>query len=273
MINTFEKIFPDLLKDKDDMPEGLKAHTRYPQDFFDLQANVYQQYHVDNPEVFYNGEDVWQIANEKYMSVSGSSQMGSKYVTFKLPDSDAVEFLLNIPFTPNEKANMTSLFIARSDAEKYGELFVYKFPKNEVVKGTIQVENQIDQDSVISPQFSLWSQQGSSVLRGSIVIVPINNSLLYVEPIYLEADSENSLPEMKRVILFYNDRIVMEENLQLAIDVLFDKREANEPVVRDNQDMSEEQIRLLNEINALLEQQKRDINRLEELINEFNNLN
>jgi hypothetical protein len=272
MINTIEKIFPDLLQDKEDMPEGLKGHTRYPQDFFDLQANVYQEYHVDNPEVFYNGEDVWQIANEKYMDVNGSSQMGSKYVTFKLPDRDEVEFLLNIPFTPNEKANMTSLFIARSDHEKYGELFVYKFPKNEVVKGPLQVENQIDQDSVISPQFSLWGQQGSSVLRGSIVIVPINNSLLYVEPIYLEADSESSLPEMKRVILFYDDRIVMEENLQRAIEVLFEKREPDEPVIGDG-NLTAEQIQLLNEINTLLDQQKRDINRLEELIDEFNSAN
>ena len=273
MINTFEKIFPDLLTDKEDMPEGLKGHTRYPQDFFDLQSSLYQEYHVDNPEVFYNGEDVWQIAKEKYMDVGGSSQMASKYVTFKLPDSETVEFLLTVPFTPNEKSNMTSLFIARSDHKNYGELFVYKFPKNEVVKGPLQVENQIDQDSVISPQFSLWSQQGSSVLRGSIVIVPINNSLLYVEPIYLEADSESSLPEMKRVILFYNDRIVMEANLQKAIEVLFDKREPDEPTVTDNQDMSQQQMQLLNEINALLEQQKRDIERLEELINQFNNLN
>jgi len=273
MINTYEKMFPDLLTSKNDIPEGLKAHTRYPQDFFDLQANVYQQYHVDNPLVFYNGEDIWQIANEKYMNVSGSSLMGSKYVTFKLPDSDEVEFLLNIPFTPKDKANMTSLFIARSDAEKYGELFVYKFPKNEVVKGPIQVENQIDQDSVISPQFSLWSQQGSSVLRGSIVIVPINNSLLYVEPIYLEADSENSLPEMKRVILFYNDRIVMEENLQQAINVLFEREEPDEPITTGDGNLSPKQVELLNEINTLLEQQKRDINRLEELIQEFNNAN
>jgi uncharacterized membrane protein (UPF0182 family) len=273
MVNTYEKMFPDLLTDKDDMPEGLKAHTRYPQDFFDLQANVYQEYHVDNPLVFYNGEDIWQIANEKYMNVSGSSLMGSKYVTFKLPDSDEVEFLLNIPFTPKDKANMTSLFIARSDAEKYGELFVYKFPKNEVVKGPIQVENQIDQDSVISPQFSLWSQQGSSVLRGSIVIVPINDSLLYVEPIYLEADSENSLPEMKRVILFYNDRIVMEENLERAISVLFEREEQDEPITTGDGNLSAKQVELLNEINALLEQQKRDINRLEELIQEFNNAN
>jgi len=273
MINTIEKIFPELLTDKEDMPEGLKAHTRYPQDFFDLQADVYQEYHVDNPVVFYNGEDIWQIATEKYMNASDSSQMGSKYVTFKLPDSEAVEFLLNIPFTPNGKANMTSLFIARSDAENYGELFVYKFPKNEVVKGPIQVENQIDQDSIISPQFSLWSQEGSSVLRGSIVIVPINNSLLYVEPIYLEADSENSLPEMKRVILFYNDRIVMEENLQRAIDVLFEQKEPDQPIVAGDGNLSAKQIELLNEINALLEQQKRDINRLEELIDEFNSAN
>jgi hypothetical protein len=167
---------------------------------------------------------------------------------------------------------MTSLFIARSDHEKYGELFVYKFPKNEVVKGPLQVENQIDQDSVISPQFSLWGQQGSSVLRGSIVIVPINNSLLYVEPIYLEADSESSLPEMKRVILFYDDRIVMEENLQRAIEVLFEKREPDEPVIGDG-NLTAEQIQLLNEINTLLDQQKRDINRLEELIDEFNSAN
>lgn len=273
MVNTYEKIFPELFTDKEDMPEGLKAHVRYPQDFFDLQANVYQKYHVDNPMVFYNGEDIWQIANEKYMDVSESSAMNSKYVSFKLPGSDQVEFLLNIPFTPNDKGNMTSLFIARNDADEYGELFVYKFPKDQVVKGPIQVENQIDQDSVISPQFSLWSQQGSMVLRGSIVIVPINNSLLYVEPIYLEADSQNSLPEMKRVILFYNDQIVMEKNLEIAINKLFEGEIVDQTPNQSVDNLTEKQQELLNEINSLLEQQKRDIEKLEELINEFNNIN
>lgn len=274
MINTYEKMFPDLFTDKSEMPKGLEAHIRYPQDYFDLQAKVYQKYHVDNPMVFYNGEDVWQIANEKYMDVSDSSVMNSKYVTFKLPNSEHVEFLLNIPFTPNEKANMTSLFIARNDAENYGDLFVYKFPKDQVVKGPVQVETQIDQDSQISPQFSLWSQKGSKVLRGSVVIVPINNALLYVEPIYLEADNENSLPEMKKVILFYENRIVMEDNLALAMQALFNYIPEDETgSLGSNQELTERQIELLNEINALLEKQKEDIEALEALIDEFNRLN
>jgi len=224
IINAYEKIFPDLFKNSDEMPENLKYHIKYPQDFFNLQASVYETFHVSNPKVFYNGEDVWQIANEKYMDAVDIVKTNSQYVTFKMPESENVEFLLTVPFTPNGKGNMTSLFVARNDSENYGDLFVYKFPKDKVIKGPVQIETQIDQDSVISPQFTLWGQKGSKILRGSVIIIPISGALLYVEPIYLQADNQNSLPEMKKIIVFYNNKIVMEDTLELSLRKIFERK-------------------------------------------------
>ncbi|MGM0378369.1 MAG: UPF0182 family protein [Bacillota bacterium] len=273
IVNTYQNIFPELIKDKEDMPEGLKGHVRYPQDFFQMQAEVYETYHVDDPGVYYNGEDVWQIANEKYMG-STIEKMNSKYVTFKLPESNDVEFLLTVPFTPNDKRNMSSLLIARNDHGNYGQLFTYKFPKDRIVKGPEQVENEIDQDSNISPQFSLWSQRGSKVLRGSIIVIPIENSLLYVEPIYLESDNENSLPEMKKIIIYYDNKIVMENSLQLALARIFGEyEEFKDEKTTDSRDLSIRQRELLEEINEQLNQQQKNIKELEKLIQEFNELN
>lgn len=273
IVNAYDEIFPNLLKDKDEMPIMLKEHIRYPQDFFNLQARVYETFHVDNPTVFYNGEDVWQIANEKYMSSQEVTKYNPKYVTYRLPGNENVEFLLNIPFTPNDRGNMTALFAARNDGEMYGNLFVYKFPKDKVIKGPIQIENQIDQDSEISPQFTLWGQRGSSILRGNVIIIPINNSLLYIEPIYLRSDSENSLPEMKKVILFYNNKIVMEDTLDLSLKKMFDYTKSENMEVKDVEDLSDRQLEILNEINSLLEEYKKDTEKLEKLIDEFNELN
>jgi uncharacterized membrane protein (UPF0182 family) len=273
IVNAYEKIFPDLLKDSDDMPMDLKKHIKYPQDFFNLQATVYETFHVDNPVVFYNGEDVWQIANEKYMDIEEIGKTNSQYVTFKLPESEKVEFLLSVPFTPNDKGNMTSLFIARNDADDYGRLFVYKFPKDKVIKGPVQIETQIDQDSVISPQFTLWGQKGSKILRGSVIIIPISGSLLYVEPIYLQADNKNSLPEMKRIIVFYNNKIVMEDTLELALKKIFDYEDISDVKVNNVEDLSDRQLQLLNEINVLLNEYKENITEIEGLIDEFNELN
>lgn len=276
IVNTYSKIFPTLIKDKEEMPEGLKDHVKYPQDYFDLQAEVYQKYHVDNPEVFYNGEDIWEIGIEKYMEARERIRTKPNYVTFKLPGEIKTEFLLTIPFTPNRKANMSSLFIARNDLHNYGKLFIYKFPKDKLVKGISQIETEIDQDSYISERFTLWNQQGSNVLRGNVIIIPIRNSLLYVEPIYLKSDGANSLPEMKKVIIFYNERIVMEDNLDEAINVMFDGDINEEIEIIDTEgqtNLSEEQQKILDEINDLLEKQKKDLEKIEELIDRFNNLN
>ncbi len=211
IIMTYKNIFSDLFLDKSQMPKGLREHVRYPQLLFDIQSEVYKVYHINNPVVFYNKEDVWDIAKEKYMSKVQKAE--SNYVMFKLPDEEKAEFLLTVPYTPATKPNMTALFVARNDGENYGKLFIYKFPKSKTVDGLMMIESRIDQDSNISPQLTLWSQKGSIVLRGNLLVIPIEKSLLYVEPIYLQADNENSLPEVKRVIVAYKNKIVMEETL------------------------------------------------------------
>lgn len=219
IIMTYKKIFPDLFLDKDELPDGLKTHIRYPITYFNIQANIYKEYHMDNPRVFYNMEDAWDIAKEKYLE--GIQNVEPSYLMFKLPDEEKAEFLLTIPYTPKTKQNMTSLLVARNDGDNYGKLFIYKFPKNKTIDGPMIIESKIDQDSEISPQLSLWSQKGSAVLRGNIMVVPVENSLLYVEPIYIQADNENSLPEVKRVIVAYKDNIVMEESLEEALNKIF----------------------------------------------------
>jgi hypothetical protein len=219
MIQTYSKIYSDLFKPASEMPEGLKAHIKYPRELFDLQAQVYRLYHISNPMVFYNGEDAWDIANEKYLDKIQTAK--SNYVMFKLPEEDTEEFALILPFTPREKANMTSLLVARNDGIHYGKLYVYRFPKDRTIDGPMMIESRIDQDSTISPQFTLWGQEGSNVLRGNVIVVPVNNSLLYIEPIFIQADNVNSLPETKRVIVGYRDRVVMEQTLDLALQQIF----------------------------------------------------
>jgi hypothetical protein len=220
IIETYNKIFPDLLKPYEEMPTGIEFHTRYSQTFFDIQSELYRTYHMTDTTVFFGREDYWDISSEKYMD--GEQTVESNYVMFKLPDRDNVEFLLTVPYSPTGKNNMTAMLVGGNDLENYGKLFVYKFPKGQNISGTNMFEARIDQDSDISPQLTLWSQEGSSVLRGNVIIIPIEDSLLYVEPIYIQASNgTNSLPEMKQVIVGYDDQIVMETNLSDALDRIF----------------------------------------------------
>ena len=225
LIQTYKKIFPDVFLDKTEMPSGLINHVKYPTTLFNIQAQMYKTYHVNNPMVFYNEEDLWDIANEKYMESVQSVE--PTYLVFKLPEGDDVEFLLTIPYTPKTKPNMSSLLVARNDGEHYGKLFIYKFPKGKTIDGPLMIESRIDQNTDISEQLTLWSQQGSRVLRGNVIIVPIENSLLYVEPIYLQADNENSLPEMKRVIVAFKDEMVMSKSLDEGLMKIFGTSETN----------------------------------------------
>lgn len=272
VVQTFDKIFPDLFTPKEELTDGLMAHIRYPQDYFDIQSEVYRAYHVENPVVFYNGEDIWDIANEKYMD--GIQKIESNYVMFKLGDSDTKEFALILPYTPREKPNMTSLLVARSDGENYGKLYMYKFPKDKTIQGPLMIEARIDQDSQISPQFTLWGQKGSTVLRGNIIVVPIEDSLLYVEPIYLKADNPNSLPEMKRVIVAYQDKVVMEETLEEALERIFGPEVIDIPSVTiDIDDENKGDVeRLLNEINSLFKENKDNMDKINEKINQLNEI-
>lgn len=222
VIQTYKKIFTDLFKPKADMPSGLVPHIRYPKTIFEIQAEMYKLYHIDTPAVFYNKEDIWDIAQEKYMEAV--ERVSPNYVMFKLPEEEKEEFLLNVPYTPAGKPNMSSLLVARNDSENYGQLFLYRFPKEMSIAGPIMIESRIDQDSDISSQLTLWGQKGSTVLRGNVLVVPIENSLLYVEPIYLQADNENSIPEVRRVIVSYGDKIVMEETLDKALEKIFGEK-------------------------------------------------
>ncbi|MDD6042759.1 MAG: UPF0182 family protein [Eubacteriaceae bacterium] len=216
--NTFQKIYPKLFKSADKMPEELRAHIRYPNTLFNIQAGVYGRYHMNDVKVFYQNEDVWDISNEIY----GTEQklMESNYYIVKLPGEKEAEFINSVPFTPQSKQNMTALMVARNDGEHYGELILYTLPKSKTVYGPMQIEAQINQNTEISKDFSLWSQQGTTYKRGNLFVIPIESSLLYVEPIYLEA-ANSAIPEVKRVIVAYNDKIAYEPTLSKALESLF----------------------------------------------------
>ena len=215
---TLQKNYPMLFKDGSEMPEGLRKHIRYPSDLFRIQAQIYTRYHMNNVKVFYQQEDMWDVSDEMYGMEE--QQMTSNYYIVKLPGEKNAEFINQIPFTPKSKQNMTALMIARNDGDDYGKLVVYKLPKSKTVYGPMQVEAQIDQNTEISQDFSLWSQSGSKYSRGNMFVVPINDSLLYIEPVYLEA-SNSAIPEMKRVIVMYNDRIAYQPTLGDCLEELF----------------------------------------------------
>ncbi|WP_434565478.1 UPF0182 family protein [Thermoanaerobacterium thermosaccharolyticum] len=248
IIKVYYRIFPGLFKSIDKMPEGLKAHIRYPQYLFDIQANVYKNYHMSDPQVFYNKEDSWDIAKEKFTGKIEPEE--SQYVVMKLPGEKSEEYVLMIPYTPATKDNMVAWLAARMDGDNYGKLVVYKFPKSSVIYGPMQVENMIDQDPNISKEMSLWDQKGSSIIRGNLLTLPIDDSMLYVEPIYIQSSNENAIPEVKRVILAYKDKIVMEDTLSNALNKLFNLEAPTQPVVPQTQ-TSQTQQELIKKANDI----------------------
>ena len=214
LIQVYAAIFPHLFTPWQDMPDGLKAHLRYPEGLFFIQAQMNNTYHMRNPTVFYNKEDLWAVAHELY---AGNDQpMEPYYVTMKLPGQEQEEFILIQPFTPANKQNMVAWMAARSDGEHYGKLLLYKFPKQELIYGPLQIEARIDQEPNISGQLSLWHQRGSQVIRGNLLVIPIGNSLLYVEPLYLQAET-GRLPELKRIIVGSGERVIMADTLEDAL--------------------------------------------------------
>ena len=235
---TYQKIYPKLFKPMSEMPESLQSHIRYPDTLFAIQAGVYSRYHMEDVNVFYQNEDVWDIANEIY----GKEQqpMSPNYYIVKLPGEEKAEFIISIPYTPKSKQNMTALMVARNDGEHYGELILYSFPKSKTVYGPMQIEAQINQNTEISSDFTLWSSRGSSYRRGNLFVIPIESSLLYVEPVYLEA-SESAIPEVKRVIVAYGDQIAYEPTLEEALESLFGEdssqgSESSEPQTQEPAD-------------------------------------
>ncbi len=219
LVRVYADIFPDLFIPLSTMPEDLRRHLRYPQDIFTIQADMYAIYHMTNPAVFYNKEDQWDVPSID-TGTARSTRMEPYYTIMKLPNSERAEFIQMLPFTPRRKDNLAAWMVARSDGDDYGKLAVFQFPKQKVVFGTRQVVARINQDQVISPQITLWNQQGSEVIQGTLLVIPIEESLLYVRPLYLRA-ANGKIPELKRVIVAYQNQIVMENSLEDALERLF----------------------------------------------------
>ena len=223
IIKTYSNIFPDMFNDISEMPEGLQRHIRYPLYIFSVQAEIYSTYHMTDPQVFYNKEDKWNIPREIYGEEE--TNMIPYYTIVKFPDAEQnEEFVLILPFTPTNKNNMLAWIAAMCDGENYGRIIEYKFPKEKLLYGPLQIESRIDQNSEISQLFTLWGQKGSSVIRGNLLVIPIKDSLIYVEPVYLKAE-QSELPELKRVIIGYQDNIVIGLNLEDALYKMFGRPE------------------------------------------------
>jgi hypothetical protein len=217
LLAVYREIFPTLFRPRAEIPAGLEPHFRYPEDLFTIQAEVLRAYHMQDPKVFYNREDLWNVPNEIYQ---GEPQpMVPYYVLLRLPDDEKLTFQLVLPFTPARRDNMIALLAAKSDPDNYGRRVIYEFPKDRLIYGPMQVEARIDQDPVISQQITLWSQKGSSVIRGNLMVIPLENSVLYVEPLFLQAQ-QSQLPELTRVIVTFGQRIVMEPTLEDAMMAL-----------------------------------------------------
>lgn len=250
IVRTYSSIFPSLFKPFSEMPADLKKHIRYPKDLFKIQADMYRTYHMKDAQVFYNQEDLWQTPNEIY--ASSKLKMEPYYIIMRLPQEKGEEFVLMLPFTPSQKDNMIAWLAARCDMPDYGNLIVYKLPKDKLIFGPMQIEARVDQQTSISKEMTLWGQGGSNVIRGNLLAIPINDTFIYVEPVYLQANQSDSqsaqtaspqtrrgfrrsgstvaavsagmdgqagtaLPELKRVIVSFGDRLVMRENLESAI--------------------------------------------------------
>jgi uncharacterized membrane protein (UPF0182 family) len=210
LIQAYQAIFPDLFTPGEMMDAGLREHLRYPEQLFLIQADVYAAYHMQDPRVFYNEEDLWQTPTER--RETETALVEPYYVVMRLPNTEAVEFMMIRPYVPAGKQNMIAWLYADSDGDNYGQLGVYKFSKEGLVYGPMQVEARIDQDPYISQQLTLWNQHGSSVIRGNLIVIPLDGTLLYIEPLYLQAEA-GQLPELKRVLVAHGNRVAMAEDL------------------------------------------------------------
>lgn len=231
LVQTYRQAYPDLFTDLDEMPEDLRAHIRYPQDIFVAQTNRYREYHMQDPDVFYNREDEWRIPNEV---VRGREQMLRPYYqVMQLPGQVEAEFIQVQPFIPRGRENLIGWMAARSDGEHYGEIKAYHFSKQELTFGPMQIESRIDQDTDISQQITLWSRAGSGVVRGNLLVIPVEDTILYVEPLFLEAREQGALPQLMRVIVVHQDRIAMAPSLDVALQAVLDPDAVDTPIVED----------------------------------------
>ncbi|MBI2484292.1 UPF0182 family protein [Candidatus Uhrbacteria bacterium] len=223
IIQTYERIFPSLFLPLSDMPDSLRRHVRYPEDMFSAQTAIYTTYHMDDPQIFYNKEDLWEIptyAFDATQQPDRASSMAPRHMIMKLPEERGAEYILMLPFTPRAKDNLSAWMVARSDGDAYGQIVVYRFPKDKLIFGPKQIIGRINQDADVSRQISLWDQRGSQVIQGPLLVIPIEASLVYVRPLYLKAQS-GKIPELKRVIVAYENKIAMEETLEQGLAKIF----------------------------------------------------
>lgn len=217
IIRTLARIYPGLLRPIDQMPADLRAHVRYPEDLFRMQTALYATYHMSDPQTFYHREDQWQIPGA---TRGDQAEAFLRHMVMRLPGEREPEFILMRPFTPRQKDNLAAWMVARNDGEHYGKLLVYQFPRQSLVFGPTQIVNRINQDTEVARQISLWDQRGSEVIRGELLVIPIEESLIYVQPLYLRAEG-GRIPELKRVIVAHESRVVMEESLESGLTRLF----------------------------------------------------
>ncbi len=224
IIKTYARIFPKTFQKIEDMPKNLSSHLRYPEDIFTLQTAIYTIYHMNDAQIFYNKEDSWEIpsisSGNNEQADNSAAAMAPRHLIMKLPGEEKEEYILMLPFTPRAKDNLSAWMVARNDGEQYGKLVVYRFPKDKLVFGPKQIIGRISQDVEISRQISLWDQRGSQVIQGPLLVIPIEESLVYVRPLYLKAET-GKIPELKRVIVAYENKIAMEETLEEGLEKIF----------------------------------------------------
>jgi len=227
IVKVYSRIFPEMFKPLSSMPSNIREHIRYPQRLLQIQASMYAAYHMTDPQVFYNKENLWEIP------AFGEKSMEPYYTIMKLPGERKEEYILLLPYTPAKRDNLAAWLAARCDGAQYGSLLVYTFPRDRLIYGPKQIDARINQDAYISQQLTLWGQRGSQVIRGSMLIIPIESSLLYVQPLYLVAADKAGLPELRRVIVAYENEVLMEENLETALGRLFgSKKRVDTPTAR-----------------------------------------
>ncbi|MQG22523.1 MAG: UPF0182 family protein [SAR202 cluster bacterium] len=274
---TYSRIFPEMFIDSTEMPDSLKQHMRFPQGLFSVQASKYIKYHMEEPELFYGNEDLWALPQEKFGQSETLQLVEPYYVIMRLPGESSEEFVLLMPYTPNDRPNMVGWLAARSDGGNYGKLAAYNFPKDKQVDGPEQVEARIDNDQEISAWFTLRCSEGSTCIRGNLLVIPIGNSILYAEPIYIQAEGV-SFPELKKVVLATKDNVVMGDSLEDALTMLTGVETVlTEPVIEVDSDSGVNEIQdsvNISNINSekimeLLDSLKDDIKGIESLIEEM----
>lgn len=230
IVQTYAKIYPKFFKDMSEVPADIKAHFRYPSDIFNIQSAVLGKYHVTDPGVFYSGEDIWDVSKNANQVGGEVKTTIPPYIIRKLPDTDSEEMVIQQYFNIKGKYNMTAILGARMDVGSYGKLFLEKFPAEKTVYSPHLFNQSVSQDTTISAQLSLWNTGGSEVQYGDTVILPINNSLLYIEPLYLRASGKNSIPEMKKIILSYDNKLLMVDNIETGLQQIFNYKAPNAAV-------------------------------------------